>query len=462
MANFQARPGSQTDGEHRLARMILLLYLAFILYGSFFPFHFAAGHDALLDRLGAAVMRPWDSHGQRIFSIPDLISNILLGAPFGVLLIIGRLVGTSLTGQIIRIMVLDVLLAGSIEVGQLFAPGRTTSILDVGGQVTGSIGGGIVGQVLLRSFEGSLGPWILGQLRRRPALGPLVLLVGILAADALYPYAVTLDISNLRGSAKAAAWVPLSHPLRLPWHAIIVEGVLPYTLLAALLCAELGPGRVAGSRMHAFVLGTALAVGLELGKLFIEGRAPNADHVLVAAVGLLAGVVGLPAVDRLRRSPLRAWVFVVATTGLMIYEELAPFGLVWSSSHLQARAARIEWAPFAAYYWADPQSALFDAGKKFLLGGLFGSTLWAAGRPRVLSITLLVGGLLEAAQLLTTSRHPSVTDVLLLATGAAAGRTVYRRYHLMVCSCPGREPGMLDSRQNYNGHGTQPRDDRSA
>lgn len=418
------------NSERPAAGILLFLYLVFILYGSFFPFHFS-DDAALRDLLAAVVVSPWDFQGHRVFSIPDLISNVLLGMPFGLLLVIRGLAGTSLPGRIARVAIFDLLLAGGIEIGQLFAPGRTTSILDVSGQVAGGMGGAIGGHFLLRCLGGSLARPVLGALRRRPLLVPLALLVGVLAADALHPYAVTLDVSSIWESAKAASWVPFRQASRLPWHAIVVERILPYAVLAGLLSAVLHQGGATFSRVPALALGTAVALGLELGKLFIEGRAPSADHVLAAIIGLAAGRAALPVVRRLRPEVLGGWTVVLAA-GLMAYEELTPFDMVWSVGHLRSKVASIEWAPFAAYYWAAPQTALFDTGKKLLLGGLFGAALHAVGHRPVASVTLTVSALLEAVQLIETSHYPSVTDVFLLAAGAAAGRAALNQYRALA------------------------------
>jgi VanZ family protein len=421
----------RTGGDRRVAGVLLLLYLAFILYGSFFPFHFS-NPSALKDQPATVVLSPWTSEGRRVFSIADLMSNILLGMPLGLLLVLRGLAGSSIASRLARVAALDVLLAGSIEIGQLFAPGRTTSLLDVGGQVAGSMGGAIAGHLLLRTLRSPLGTHVLDVLRRQPSLAPLALLVAVLAADALYPYALTLDVSSVRQSAKAASWVPLGEGFPAAWHATVVERLVPYALLAALLAGVLRQGGATFPGSLTLVLGAAVALGLELGKLFIEGRSPAADPVLAAIIGLLAGLTASRLLGPLRPAALTGWVPVLAAGGLLAYEELAPFDMISSVLDLRDRIASIEWAPFASYYSAVPQAALFDAGKKILLGALFGGAIHAAGWPRVSMIAFLVSALLEIAQLFERSHHPALTDVLLLSAGAVAGCFALRRYREII------------------------------
>jgi hypothetical protein len=154
----------------------------------------------------------------------------------------------------------------------------------------------------------------------------------------------------------------------------------------------------------------------------IVGRAPNVDGVVLAAVGALAGVTALPA---LARAPLvhahpREWLLGGAVA-LLVYEELTPFTVVGSVSALAERIAQIEWMPFASYIAAPPQAALFDLGKKLVLGGAVGAAMrYATPRPRP-AVVLAVAALLEAAQVLQPVHVPATTDVLVLYAGALAG-----------------------------------------
>ncbi|MGH7349612.1 MAG: hypothetical protein ACREI6_06320, partial [Candidatus Rokuibacteriota bacterium] len=167
---------------------------------------------------------------------------------------------------------------------------------------------------------------------------------------------------------------------------------------------------------------TSFAVLLEGAKVLIVGRAPNVDGAVLAVLGGLAGVTVLPALARapIVRAHLGAWL-VGGAVALLVYEELTPFTLVGSAPGLPDRLARVEWVPFAAYYGANLQSALFDFGKKVVLGGAVGAAMrYASPRPR-LALVLVVAAVLEAAQILQPVHTPSTTDVLTLYGGALVG-----------------------------------------
>ncbi|MEK7445348.1 MAG: hypothetical protein AABZ70_10875, partial [candidate division NC10 bacterium] len=80
------------------------------------------------------------------------------------------------------------------------------------------------------------------------------------------------------------------------------------------------------------------------------------------------------------------------------------------------------------YFYASSQSALFDLGKKILLGGFFGAALRAGGSRAPWVWALGLGTILEAAQLLQRSHVPSTTDVLSMTVGAALGAAILERY----------------------------------
>jgi hypothetical protein len=118
----------------------------------------------------------------------------------------------------------------------------------------------------------------------------------------------------------------------------------------------------------------------------------------------------------------------------MAYHELRPFDVTLARDVIRANIARIEWLPFASYILADPQSALADAGKKLLLGALFGLLMQATDQPVPVLWATALGTLLEGAQLLSRSHQTALTDVMLLAGGAWLGSALLVRYRLVLDS----------------------------
>ncbi len=116
-------------GSRRAYTIVFLLVVAFILYGSLYPFQFHArptetGPFAYL----LSTWRDWD-HGT------DLLSNILLYIPFGVF-------GTCAFGRWAAppILLAAAALAAGVELAQFHDQGRVTSMGDV---YADAIGGGV-------------------------------------------------------------------------------------------------------------------------------------------------------------------------------------------------------------------------------------------------------------------------------------------------------------------------------
>jgi len=417
----------------RLPGALLVVYVVFVAYGSFFPFNFTYDPHALHRLLDSPLPRLHDAAGRRLVSLPDLVSNLLLGAPVGILMIWSGFAGTSLFTRLVTVIGLVAALASAVEIAQLYLPGRTASLIDVIAQVIGSIGAAVVTHALLAGSERPAGPRLAAALRRRPALAGLLVVVAVLVADALYPFAVTLDVSTVWENVKAGTWRPLGSLGRAFWPDLIVEKALAYAAAAVLARAALRSVPVRGAGLLAWIGATALAIGLEGGKLMIVGRAPNVDNVLLATAGGLLGVTVLPALARLRivREHAALWL-VAGAVALLVYEELTPFVAIASTRALPARIARIEWVPFTSYYGADVQSALFDLAKKVGLGGLVGAAMRHAWpRPRLI-LVLVLGGLLEAAQVIQPAHTPAVTDALMIYVGALVGARLVARHRVVI------------------------------
>jgi VanZ family protein len=410
----------------RRARLCLLIFAAFVIYGSFFPFSFRI--DA--DEVRRDLIRFWDTltlfgpGGRRLFSLADLVSNVLLGVPIGILLVLGRLTGRELPSRLATALVAETLFAGLVEVGQIVAPTRTASALDVLAQVSGALGGAlaahVVGAGALRGREIRLGALA----RARPALIVVALLAALLAADALYPYALTLDVSTAWGNLKRAQRWPFASFGHRFWGDLLVDRLLPYAVLAFGARLALGGRGPGGLPVSVLVwLGTiGWAVALETGKLLIVGRVPNIDYVILAGLG---GGMGLAAyaplagtVEARARGPARlAWL----TGAHLAYRELTPFDWLGSLDQVLTKAARIEWIPLASYFYADPHSALFDLANKVVWSALFGASLRAAGARAPWRGALALGVGLEALQICQASHVPALTDALAIAAGGWLG-----------------------------------------
>jgi len=415
------------------ARLLLGAYLLFIIYGSFFPFHFTADPATIRENLALAAVSFRDAEGRRNVSLPDLASNVFFGMPLGFLLVAGGLgARSSPLRRVAASGLVGFLVASAVETGQLFVPDRIASIFDVMGQVAGTLAGALAAQGALAGGGGL--PSRLGVvLRARPLLGLLAALLAALAGDALYPYAVTLDVSTVWGNVKSSAWWPLDGLRAHPWHALLVDRLLPYAAVALVAREAVSRRPSLAVKVAIAALVLAFAAGLEVAKLFIESRSLQASNALLAAAGALLGIAAAPLIGPLARAGKR-WVLAVAGVALVTYHQLRPFDFTGSATAIRDKAARIEWTPFASSIMADPQIALFDTGKKLVLGGLLGLILHVPGRHAGVWWTLLLAVLLEMAQLAEVSHQTSLTDVFLLTLGGRLGGLLLARYHAVLDS----------------------------
>ncbi len=423
-------PEPAAESTARRARVLLLVFAGFVVYGSFFPFSFHLDVDEVQRDLARfwGTLTLFDSRGRRLFSIADLVSNVLLGVPVGVLLVQGRVVGRGLVTRVVGVVAIETLFAGLVEVGQILAPTRTAALLDVLAQAAGALAGALTVHGLGAGAVQRVEARVSAIARGRPALVVAAILAALLAADALYPYALTLDVSTAWGNLRRSQLSPFTTFGRRFWGDILVERVLPYAALHVSVRLALGPGRDrAAAALPAWLLTTGWALALEAAKLCIVGRAPSVDNVILAALGGLLGVLAFAplagSAEARARGPARlAWL----TGAHLTYRELAPFDWLWSADAVAAKAARIEWIPLASYFHADPQSALFDLVTKLAWSGFFGASLRAAGAPWPWALAL--GAVLEGLQVVQRSHVPALTDVLTIGAGAALGAAALGRH----------------------------------
>jgi VanZ family protein len=181
-----------------------------------------------------------------------------------------------------------------IESGQMFSRGRTASILDALCSGLGAAMGAAAGQLLFRAFRGSFGLLLLQLLRQHPAVVLLALLLLASAADAYYPFDVTLDVSTVWRNVKNARLIPFAGGLRRFWLDLFIEKILLFAAVGYLAYRSLAQNNFPASRRNVWAGCSIIALLIEGGKLFFAGRAPNIDNVLLSSLGALGGVLFIP------------------------------------------------------------------------------------------------------------------------------------------------------------------------
>ncbi|HWE52104.1 MAG TPA: VanZ family protein [Bryobacteraceae bacterium] len=358
-------------------RRIFFFVVLLIVYGSLYPWHF------VWRQLPAnPLWILWHSQDLQFnrFLVRDTVVNIALYAPLGMsgyLAFRKRLWLPLLTGLILSVCV---------ELVQLFVPGRTTSILDVMTNVTGTVAGLGLG-VLFENIGGARRAPVrarAGSARTadRDALILLFLWIGLL----LFPFFPQVGLS-----------VPL-HRIRIFFGTSFFE---PVAFLSALV-SWFAAGKVMGAaRVRPSLRWLGFSILAVPAQFFIAMRQPQPSDLLGAVTGFLlfAGLRRIPGITRLLAA---AFLLTILIRGL------APFGFV-------PQAADFSWIPFGGFLNTEWQYGILVLLEK---GFYYGTAIWLlrASGFRLFSaaaITAVLLAIIEVAQIHLPGRTAEITDPLL-------------------------------------------------
>jgi VanZ family protein len=419
--------------QQKTAQYLLLAYCLFIIYGSFIPFRFNLDpnfvrwrwESLLADLMHARLLRT---------SLSDIVSNVLLFVPFGILWAWAR-VGKMTERPLVQILLAGIygLLFGiAIELGQILSPWRSPSPRDVICNGTGALIGALSGRLLFPIFKRSLEQGAFHSLRHQPALLVLAyLLLGVIL-NSFYPFAVTLDVSAIWQNVKQSQFMPFNGIYPRDWLDLIEKAII-FSAIGYVLSINLQYRRGTISAPLTWLLCSGLALMIEASKLFFAGRSFHSGNVIIRSLAALAGVV------LYKRLSVPAWakqrweaICFLLVTGFLLYFELSPFDWI-APNDLAARLSRIEWLPFHSYYSAEPLAALFDVHQKiyfFLPLGfvvMFLEHIQRASMPRLaaLLVCIFIAAALESLQIFVRPRIPSTTDVIIFGASAWAGIALF-------------------------------------
>ncbi|HEX5606573.1 MAG TPA: VanZ family protein [Candidatus Binatia bacterium] len=426
---------NHSDSEDKTALYLLWAYCVFILYGCFIPFHFNFDPNFVRWRWVVFVTESLHEDIARP-SLSDIVSNILLFVPFGILSVWARRADRTDRAGFLAILsttVYGLLFAIIIESGQTVAPGRDPSIRDAACNGFGAFIGAVCATVFIRDYRKYLQSEFIRVLFRTPSLLLLAYLICGILLDSYFPFEVTLDVSSVWHNLKNSQILPFRSTSDAYWLNLWVDKGIPYGVIAYLFLTNLRPSSRLLTVGLAWLLTIVMACAIELGKLFFAGRAFYSDNVAIASVGALLGVLLLPrfcAVASVKRHREAIWFMLFL--GFLVYFELSPFDWV-APSELRGRFSAIEWLPFKSYYYGEPIAALFDLQKKvysFIPFGFFAAGFVSAHAPgrsrqKTASLCFLVAAGLELFQIGLRSRIPSTGDVIIFSLSAWAGTVLF-------------------------------------
>ncbi len=420
----------------RLLSILCVTYILLILYASIMPFDFSADPEDVTGHYRRA-WQFWPFGSEVRAGGTDLMINFALYVPLGFLVAArgrGRRGAAYLPAFVCAVLAAAATSAVA-ESLQLLSMRRIAGAHDLLMNTIGGAAGGLLGV----AFGRSASVWLRRRLRLRWARGPVsslgLLLLLLLAADAVSPFRPALDYTAVARSAGESHWV-LSEGLALhPWHRWLVQRGIVYAILAGLLAVS----SASDPRPRPFrgcVLAIAFAAGAELSKLFIISRQVNVANVAVSACAAVAGSLLCWAMAGRLSTRAKASLAIAALAGYLAYLGWTPFTFVWDPAAMAAKMPRgALWLPLSHYALSGRPNdvrlfvrtltllAALTCASRLRWGWLNRGSRWSRAL-KAAPLAAALGLILELGQFPIPRRVPSVTDVFCFALGAAIGAMI--------------------------------------
>jgi len=354
------------DSRASPSAMLMCVLLAFVLYGSLYPFDFQWPTTAL----------QW--FGQRI-SGSDAAANLLLFFPYGLLcaahrssrsmssLSAGRI---NLNRRIWPWLLVGVLVAGIAQVAQIYLPSRNPALIDMVWNV--------IGLALGYAFWRIAGSRFKLNMLNKDELTRLVL-GAIAVAWIWFPMVPTLQpslvIDNIKGLGLTVQWADVVADVAI---------AIPAWLAINSLC-------FARTALNFRCLMTGLIV---LGSVFMRGNFLLVADLIAALVGLLISIT----LSRNYKVLLSITLLCYALSALLPWQVAATLNT-------------IEWLPFSGLLTGDAFWSMTSLISSLLITAILISLLYTITHSAAAAIvvTFISHALIEAAQLLLAGRHPDTT-----------------------------------------------------
>jgi VanZ family protein len=423
--------------------------MAFTVYASLLPFELQrVPLDVAWEEFRATMTSAVPSR----FSRTDVLANILLCVPVGFFL-----AGTLLVDRARRagtlvaaagfILSLNLALSLAVEFLQVFTSDRVSSKADVISQAIGAT----IGILAWAAAGPGLTSWVRHTLAAAPGDRLSRLLTGYAAAwvfVSLAPFDITLDLGDLAARVRDGRinLVPFGAP-GTGAAAALWDGLAE--VLAAAPLGVLGLTASSGRRRSpggAIVFGLTVVMAIEAAQVFVRSHAADVTDVLLAGVGVAAGVwigtraLGSSSWSRAEASPGRvSWAAVGlfgAWCAVLALYHWQPYEFVVDSEAIRRKIEEMSFLPFAGHRGGSDLNALKDllvtiglAAPLGAIGAFFDRRSQAAGPLVTMMFLAVVGcvlGLIEAGQLFLPTRIPDPTDVLVGFLAACGGLVMGR------------------------------------
>jgi glycopeptide antibiotics resistance protein len=401
----------------------------FIFYATTIPWDIA--HAPTLE--GVHWIPGWDAKRGRIWSIPDMVQNVVLFVPFGFFGYVGvgwvRRRGLVLGALLMSAAGLSLSLL--VELLQTMSATRSPSATDLATNFSGALAGGVAAGIYVVYLEERLVRSLIQTARERPGILILLAYFAAITLGSLAPFIPTLDLSTVWENVKAFR--------ANPWGvktvgALITDGLL-FGALAYLVTQELPPylgskrwsplfkkTPIASAPAAAFaiVVVSTLAFGLEAAQMIIIGHSPGLQD---AVVGILCATFGAGIAAVLNKDGVEAakqlgeltrrvpWLVIGFAVLAPLTRALSPFDFYSIGEGIE-EITIWQWVPFWALFQNINVSTfrnVFEASAFYLP---LGYALYALGKPARLgfAVCLLLAEVNEILQIPVRGRVFDVTE----------------------------------------------------
>jgi VanZ family protein len=347
----------------------------FIIYGSLYPFNFSPAKPDALAQLF--------SNRTLLTTKGDMLSNVALFAPFGVIAMLGCATRWGLFKAALGAVMTGLTIALALQVLQIFLPTRHATLADFFWNMLGIFGGVVTGGIIAK-FEPGL------TARHPQKTMPLLLLAALVAIE-WFPFSPGLDLQLVKKNL-ISLWstpVTLAAPL---WQGITVA------LLAGYLLESVIRRPQATRWLVLFIL------MISFGKLFMN------DNLIQPSspAGLTLGALGWWLIKQNPEAGRRDLVWL---TMVLCYtaSALQPY-------QLQDKATPISWLPFATMLEGSVLHNIGSLASSLVLYvGILYIGAMASGKLASATLGLALWVLIvELAQSLVKTRSADITEPLLV------------------------------------------------
>jgi VanZ family protein len=390
-----------TRHSHPVARWLTVASVLLILYGSLFPFRFAQlGESGFFDLLTSLRF-------QRT-SRADLVANLFLYMPLGLCLL---MCWPSRWGPLQRLswtVLIGTTLSCAIEMLQVHAPSRVSSLTDVVVNACGTLVGASIALIYVEIGSTIRIP---GIAPGRPDPAPLGI-VFLWLAFRLAPFFPALDWQKFKEALRPIFLEPRFGLLD-TYRYMIGWLVVGYAV------------RCLWRREYAMHALLAMVLIVLLGRIIVVGKVLVAPEILALVISIPLAAVMVALTDQ-----RRAGLLALLLASVIALQGLKPFELL-------AQPHSFSWVPFM-----NSLSDSLEVNYSILLekGFWYFSLVWLLTRrgigilPATAMTTLLVA-LVEVAQLWLPQRSAEITDPL-LAFGAGIIVALFSRPGALRAAAP--------------------------